>query len=90
MKALRFKRIEIRKPRYDPRSESSNTNNSVWRLGLFIIFEDYNGVEYDYMPKWSEVQELQRKKVEVEEANKELAKSKYYDLTGLGPKGGVL
>lgn len=71
---LNFKKFEIRKPRYDPNPEKSKTNNSKWRVGLFIIFEDYQGNEYDYMPKWDECAELNRMKDIVEELNKDLAR----------------
>ena len=74
MKPIKFKRIEIRKPRYDPHPEKSTTNNSDWRMGLFIIFEDYNGIEFDYMPKWNEIEELIQKKGEIELINKQLAR----------------
>ena len=74
MKPLKFKRVEIRRPRYDPNPHKSVTNNSGWRVGLFIVFEDYDGEEFDYMPKWKEVEELNKRRVEVEKVNKELAK----------------
>ena len=74
MKPLKFKRVEIRKPRYDPHPESSKTNNSDWRVGLFVVFEDYHGNEYDYMPKWAEVNEIDNGRVAVEQQNKELAR----------------
>lgn len=73
MKPLKFVRTEIRKPRYDPRPETSTTNNSAWRQGLFIVFEDYNGNFYDYMPRWDEIEELVSKKDEVERINRALA-----------------
>ena len=71
---LKFKRVEIRRPRYDPRPESSTTDNSDWRQGLFIIFEDYRGNIFDYMPKWSELAEIDIGKNQVELVNKELAR----------------
>lgn len=71
---LKFKRVEIRKPRYDPHPEKSLTNNSEWRKGFFIIFEDYKGQEYDYMPKWEEIQTINNKKNEIELINKNLAR----------------
>ena len=78
MKPLKFKRFEIRKPRYDPHPEKSLTKNSSWRQGLFLVFEDYDGVEYDFMPKWDHVQELNKKKEEIEIINKELARNVYF------------
>jgi hypothetical protein len=46
---------EIRKPRYDPHPEKSQTNNSTWRQGFFVIF---NGGQYDYMPLWRDLDAL--------------------------------
>lgn len=74
MKPLKFVRLEIRKPRYDPHPEKSMTNNSKWRQGLFLIFEDYDGQEYDYMPKWDEIRRVNEGKDFIEEKNKELAR----------------
>lgn len=79
---IKFKRIEIRKPRYDPHPEKSLTNNSNWRQGLFIVFEDYNGNEFDYMPKWGEIALINEKKIEVEILNKELCKKREGDYNG--------
>ena len=73
MKPIKFVKTEIRKPRYDPRPESSKTNNSEWRQGLFVIFEDYQGNRFDWMPKWSEIEELKKKIPETEQINKDLA-----------------
>lgn len=47
--ALKFKKIEMRSPKWDSHPEKSTTNNSTWRQGLFIIFEDYDGKLYDYL-----------------------------------------
>ncbi len=74
MKANKFKRFEIRKPKWDPNPEKSTTNNSEWRKGLFVIFEDYNGNVYDYMPKWIDIEELNRLHLEIENINKSLCK----------------
>lgn len=74
MKPLKIKRIEIRKPRYDPNPEKSKTDNHDWRVGLFLVFEDYNGNEYDYMPKWNELDLVNERKYRVEELNRELAR----------------
>jgi len=73
---LKFKRMEIRKPRYDPHPEKSTTNNSEWRQGLFLIFEDYSGNEFDYMPQWEELSTLPRMKELIEDINKNLASEK--------------
>ena len=58
MKPIKFKRIEVRKPRYNPHPEKSKTNNSDWRVGMFVIFEDYQGNEMDWMPRWDEVEKI--------------------------------
>ena len=71
---IKFKRIEIRKPRYDPHPEKSTTNNSAWRQGLFIIFENYNGVEMDWMPKWNELEEIKAGQKTIEDKNKDLCR----------------
>lgn len=70
---LKFKRFEIRKPRYNPNPQKSKTNNHNWRQGLFIIFEDYNGNEYDVMPTWAFADELNQFREKVENINKVLA-----------------
>ena len=75
MKPLKFVRLEIRKPRYDPHPEKSTTNNSDWRLGLFVIFEDYQGNQFDWMPKWDEVVELRGFREVAEQVNKEVCKN---------------
>jgi hypothetical protein len=74
MKPLKFKRIEIRAPKWDPHPEKSTTNNHEWRKGLFIIFEDYSGNVFDYMPKWNELQTILKGKESVEAVNKKLCK----------------
>jgi hypothetical protein len=74
-----FKRIEIREPKWDNNSNKSITNNQRYRKCLFIIFEDYNGNEYDYMPKWDEIDEFSKKKKEIDELNKSLLKFCFED-----------
>lgn len=73
---IKFKRIEIRKPRYDPHPEKSTTNNSEWRQGLFIVFENYQGQEMDWMPKWNELEQIKAGQKEIEDKNKQLAREK--------------
>jgi hypothetical protein len=75
MKGIKFVRVEIRKPRTDPHPEKSTTNNSEWRKGLFIVFQDYNGNEFDWMPKWDDLISIDEAKKNIEELNKKLAKS---------------
>lgn len=72
MKPIKFKRVEIRKPKWDSNPAKSKTNNHGWRQGLFIIFEDYNGNEFDYMPRWDELDAIMWNKDQVEKINKEL------------------
>jgi hypothetical protein len=73
MEFLKFKRVEIRKPKCDPHPEKSSTNNHEWRKGLFIIFEDYNGQEFDWMPKWDEIATIEESRVNIDDLNKILA-----------------
>lgn len=74
MKPVKFKRFEIRRPKWDPHPEKSTTNNSVWRQGLFLVFEDYEGNEFDYMPLWDDLELLNLKRQEVELINKKIAR----------------
>lgn len=73
MKPLKYVRCEIRKPRYDPHPDKSTTQNSEWRQGLFLIFEDYDGKEYDYMPTWKQLSEILDGRATVEKINQRLA-----------------
>lgn len=77
MKPIKFKDIEIRQPRWDPNPEKSKTDNSNWRQGIFIIFEDYKGNQYDYMPKWVEVEKIIEMREKVEHINSEKAKEEW-------------
>lgn len=71
---IKFERVEIRKPRTDPNPHKSKTNNSAWRKGLFLVFRDYRGNTFDYMPKWCELELINDNKEVVESVNRELAK----------------
>ena len=73
MKPINFKRIEIRKPRWN-NNPNEETKNTEYHKCLFIVFEDYDGVEYDYMPRWDELKSLQESKNYIEDLNKKLAK----------------
>ena len=77
MMPLVFDKVEIRKPRYDPHPEKSETENSEWRQGLFVVFKDYEGNVFDWMPKWEELERLGRLRMDVERINKELAQKHY-------------
>lgn len=77
MKPITFVEIEIRQPRYDPNPEKSKTNNSAWRHGLFVIFKDYKGNIFDWMPKWDEIDNLKIMKDKVDYINSELAKEQW-------------
>jgi len=75
MKPMKFKRFEIRPPRWNNYNKPTVTDNGKWgNQGLFIVFEDYFGNEFDWMPKWNEIKELNDKKNEVEAINKKLCK----------------
>ena len=74
MNILKFKRIDIRKPFFDPNPEKSKTNNHKWRRGLFIVFTD-GKEEWWYMPTWKEIEELNEEMKRVEMINSELAKA---------------
>ena len=69
-----FKKVEIRKPRYDPHPEKSKTNNSAWRQGLFVVFEDYHGNTFDWMPRWDQLLAINEAREDVEEKNRVLAR----------------
>ena len=72
MQPLIFDRIEMRKPRYDPHPEKSTTQNSEWRKGLFIVFKDYRGRQFDWMPKWEELEKLIKGRADIEKLNKQI------------------
>ena len=71
---IKFKRIEIRTPKWDNNPNKSLTDNQKFRKCLFIIFEDYNGLEYDYMPKWNEIEQINREQGSIELLNKKLCR----------------
>lgn len=73
VKPIRFKGIEVRKPRYDPHPEKSTTDNSDWRQGCFVIFEDYQGETLDWMPRYEELAFLIEAMAATERKNKALA-----------------
>lgn len=72
-KPIIFSRIEYRQPKWGHKEEKTKTNNKDWKMGLFMIFEDYQGNEYDYMPKWKEIDELKKSQYEIEIINSFLA-----------------
>ena len=74
MKPLKFVCVEIRSPRTDPNPEKSKTNNSGWRKGLFIVFEDYNGNRFDWMPCWDEINNITVQRQVIQDLNGELAR----------------
>ena len=69
---LKFNRIEIRKPYFDPNPQKSTTQNHEWRQGLMVIFTDNNGREFIYMPKWADLEIINTGKGKVEIINKRL------------------
>ena len=72
---IKFDRVELRKPFFDPNPQKSMTNNHAWRIGLFIVFKDSYGKESWYMPKYSEIDQLLQGKLKVEQINKDLART---------------
>lgn len=74
MRPLKFIGVEIRAPRTDPNPEKSKTNNHFWRQGIFILFQDYKGNKFDYMPKWEEIEKINSMRDKVELINREMAK----------------
>ena len=79
-KPLKFKRVEIRAPKWDPHPEKTTTENWDWRVGLFIIFEDYEGNEFDWMPTWRELEKIVEGRDAVERKNKKLCKKNLADF----------
>lgn len=73
-RTLRLIEADICKPPYDVNPQKSTTNNHNWRECLILIFRDNYGNEFDFVPRWSEVEMINTKKAEVEERNKELCK----------------
>ncbi len=76
MTPIKFKRLELRRPRWDPNPKKSKTDNHDWRIGMFIIFEDYDGKEFDYMPTWKQLDDFNDYRKKAEERNKQLAREK--------------
>jgi len=74
MKPIRFVRVEVRAPKWDPNPEKSKTNNHLWRKGLFFVFRDYDGNEFDFMPRWDELELMRVSEPFIEEVNRCLAK----------------
>jgi len=72
IRVIKFKKSEIKKPDFDPHPEKSTTNNHAWRVGLIVTFVDHFGNEFEYMPKWDNLEEINKKKSEVEAINKRL------------------
>src|SRR5574343_90217 len=62
----------IEHPSFDPHPEKSTTNNHAWRQGLFVVFRDRFGHEFQWMPRWADIEELNKKRVEVDLINKRL------------------
>lgn len=78
MTPLTFKRVEIRKPRWNNYNKPTTTENGNFQMCLFVVFE-VNGVEFDYMPKWSELTSIKEMSLEIERLNKMLCKEYHSD-----------
>lgn len=72
MKLVKLRKVEIRKPYFDPNPNKTKTNNWEWRQGLFMIFVDTNDDEYIYMPTWKDVDMINKSRQIVEQINKEI------------------
>ena len=72
---LKFERVEIRRPFFDPHPEKSTTNNHDWRQGLLVWFIDKDGKKFVWMPKWKEVENISTGKDVVEEVNKSILRT---------------
>lgn len=86
---IKFKRIETRKPRWDSHPEKTLTQNWKWRQGLFIIFEDYDGNEFDWMPKDIEISEINQARVDVERLNQVLAIKNFVKGVGTNERSAI-
>ncbi|MCJ7459202.1 MAG: hypothetical protein MUP17_09445 [candidate division Zixibacteria bacterium] len=82
---VKFVKVEIRQPYFDPHPEKSTTDNHAWRVGLFVHLTDQKGNQLIWMPKWSEIEEILKGKVDVEQQNKDLCKKNLADFMG-GPE----
>ena len=71
---IKFDRVEIRRPFFDPNPHKTTTENHEWRQGMFVVFKDRYGRELWYMPRWGEITEINKKKEEVEEINRKLCR----------------
>ncbi len=80
MNVLLYDRIVIKTPDFDKHPEKSKTNNTDWRKCLFIIFKDFDGKEYSFMPKWSDIQQFNAQKDSIEKMNSDIAKYNSIDL----------
>ena len=74
MKPIKFKRVEFRKPGWGFDPQKTKTDNEAWRKGLFVVFEDYNGQEFDWMPRWDQVVLITGAKESADIINSDLAK----------------
>lgn len=64
--------VEVRDPKWDNHPERSKTNNQEYRKCLFVIFEDYEGNQFDWMPRWHELDLINKEKIKIENLNKDL------------------
>jgi hypothetical protein len=73
-KTLRVVSVEFITPSYDPHPEKSTTNNYAWRKLLAVILRDNYGNTFDWIPRWNELEDINKKKFEIEQLNKDLLK----------------
>jgi hypothetical protein len=72
VQAIKFERVEIREPYFDPNPQKSKTNNQSWRKCLMIVFKTKDGDEFHYMPRWDELSTISQSKSAIETMNKQL------------------
>lgn len=72
VKSIKFDRFIVDKPFFDNNPQRSTTNNVHYRKVLMMVFKDWQGKEYIFMPKWADVINLNTQSVEVELMNKRL------------------
>ena len=67
--------VFIKKPDWDPNPDKSKTNNTVWGNEVVIVeFPEIickvNNKPFRWLPKYSTIQEIQKKLYEVEKVNR--------------------
>ena len=86
MKPIKFKSVDMHAPKWGHDESRTTTNNKDWKQGAFIVFEDYEGNEYEFMPKWADLMKMNNIAILTEQTNKQLAVENYYNQMKGGTK----